>query len=178
MQLNFASELIRNATDRRATYLLYKARGDIFRLRKGKRACERPREAGCADTAHGRGDRTRTCGILVPNQALYQTELRLDNSVLCGQLLHYTKKTVPCQEPAPDFPQLAKKARKAHASGLMRFLLLLENVLDIVSYVLSSVLDIINNVLGSVLDVACEVLSLISDIASLVSHIVGEVLDC
>ena len=25
----------------------------------------------------GRGDRTRTCGILVPNQALYQTELRL-----------------------------------------------------------------------------------------------------
>ena len=24
----------------------------------------------------GRGDRTRTCGILVPNQALYQTELR------------------------------------------------------------------------------------------------------
>ena len=26
----------------------------------------------------GRGDRTWTCGILVPNQALYQTELRLD----------------------------------------------------------------------------------------------------
>ena len=25
---------------------------------------------------NGRGDRTRTCGILVPNQALYQTELR------------------------------------------------------------------------------------------------------
>ena len=29
---------------------------------------------GCSS---GRGDRTRTCGILVPNQALYQTELRL-----------------------------------------------------------------------------------------------------
>ena len=29
---------------------------------------------------NGRGDRTWTCGILVPNQALYQTELRLDFS--------------------------------------------------------------------------------------------------
>ena len=28
-------------------------------------------------SGNGRGDRTRTCGILVPNQALYQTELRL-----------------------------------------------------------------------------------------------------
>ena len=27
---------------------------------------------------YGRGDRTRTCGILVPNQALYQTELHLE----------------------------------------------------------------------------------------------------
>ena len=26
----------------------------------------------------GRGDRIRTCGILVPNQALYQTEPHLD----------------------------------------------------------------------------------------------------
>ena len=26
--------------------------------------------------ADGRGDRTRTCGILLPKQALYQTELR------------------------------------------------------------------------------------------------------
>ena len=26
---------------------------------------------------NGRGDRTRTCGILLPKQALYQTELRL-----------------------------------------------------------------------------------------------------
>ena len=34
--------------------------------------------ANCArPLGAGRGDRTRTCGILVPNQALYQTELRL-----------------------------------------------------------------------------------------------------
>ena len=31
----------------------------------------------------GRGDRTRTCGILVPNQALYQTELRLGATIRC-----------------------------------------------------------------------------------------------
>ena len=30
-----------------------------------------------ATPASNRGDRSRTCGILVPNQALYQTELRL-----------------------------------------------------------------------------------------------------
>lgn len=34
--------------------------------------------------ASGRGDRTRTCGILVPNQALYQTELRLVVDVAHG----------------------------------------------------------------------------------------------
>ena len=33
---------------------------------------------------YGRGDRTRTCGILVPNQALYQTELRLVVDVAHG----------------------------------------------------------------------------------------------
>ena len=33
---------------------------------------------------NGRGDRTRTCGILVPNQALYQTELRLVVDVAHG----------------------------------------------------------------------------------------------
>ena len=27
---------------------------------------------------YGRGDRTRTCGILLPKQALYQTELHPD----------------------------------------------------------------------------------------------------
>ena len=31
---------------------------------------------------NGRGDRTRTCGILVPNQALYQTELRPEFSLI------------------------------------------------------------------------------------------------
>ncbi len=33
-------------------------------------------------SSESRGDRTRTCGILVPNQALYQTELRLVNALL------------------------------------------------------------------------------------------------
>ena len=48
----------------------------------------------------GRGDRTRTCGILVPNQALYQTELRLGLTipvVLVGQLLYYTRIKFHCQ---------------------------------------------------------------------------------
>ena len=40
----------------------------------------------------GRGDRTRTCGILVPNQALYQTELRL-----VKQLYYYTTIRQFCQ---------------------------------------------------------------------------------
>ena len=31
----------------------------------------------------GRGDRTRTCGILLPKQALYQTELRLGLTIAC-----------------------------------------------------------------------------------------------
>ena len=31
---------------------------------------------------HGRGDRTRTCGFYVPNVALYQTELRLEDNLL------------------------------------------------------------------------------------------------
>ena len=29
---------------------------------------------------YGRGDRIRTCGLLVPNQARYQTALRPDNT--------------------------------------------------------------------------------------------------
>ena len=33
---------------------------------------------------YGRGDRTRTCGILLPKQALYQTELRLDGTEADG----------------------------------------------------------------------------------------------
>ena len=36
------------------------------------------------DFYYGRGDRTWTCGILVPNQALYQTELRLVVDVAHG----------------------------------------------------------------------------------------------
>ena len=44
----------------------------------------------------GRGDRTRTCGILVPNQALYQTELRLGN-LFSRQLLYYIKNRAGCQ---------------------------------------------------------------------------------
>ena len=43
----------------------------------------------------GRGDRTRTCGILVPNQALYQTELRLGDTMEVSStdsfyIIHYT----------------------------------------------------------------------------------------
>ena len=36
--------------------------------------------------AYGRGDRTRTCGILVPNQALYQTELHLATVAIIFQI--------------------------------------------------------------------------------------------
>ena len=50
----------------------------------------------CTSARRGRGDRTRTCGILVPNQALYQTELRLGNN-LSRQLLYYSKDTFQCQ---------------------------------------------------------------------------------
>ena len=45
----------------------------------------------------GRGDRTRTCGILVPNQALYQTELRpgswssRDSFSILSQLVDFVK---------------------------------------------------------------------------------------
>ena len=35
---------------------------------------------------YGRGDRTRTCGILVPNQALYQTELHLATVAIIFQI--------------------------------------------------------------------------------------------
>lgn len=42
-------------------------------------ACDKIKTAGSYDLAvFGRGDRTRTCGILVPNQARYQTSPRLE----------------------------------------------------------------------------------------------------
>lgn len=66
-------------------------RGSAFWQRKPKNipTCV-PNNRSAADfnesAAHsdGRGDRTRTCGILVPNQALYQTELRLVVDVAHG----------------------------------------------------------------------------------------------
>jgi hypothetical protein len=35
-------------------------------------------EGRCEELCGGRDDRIRTCGLLLPKQALYQTELRLD----------------------------------------------------------------------------------------------------
>ncbi len=40
-------------------------------------------------SSESRGDRTRTCGILVPNQALYQTELRLVNALLLYHAFYF-----------------------------------------------------------------------------------------
>ena len=40
----------------------------------------------------GRGDRTRTCGILVPNQALYQTELHLGDFLILHHPTAFVKK--------------------------------------------------------------------------------------
>ena len=45
----------------------------------------------------GRGDRTRTCGILVPNQALYQTELRLDAFSILQRIIFVKFYTVGTQ---------------------------------------------------------------------------------
>ena len=45
----------------------------------------------------GRGDRTWTCGILLPKQALYQTELRLVDTVCDRQLLYYIRAKCHCQ---------------------------------------------------------------------------------
>ena len=51
------------------------------------------------DTPHGRDDRIRTCGILVPNQALYQTELHPDNAVsFRRQLFYYSLGSTACQD--------------------------------------------------------------------------------
>ena len=41
--------------------------------------------------SESRGDRTRTCGILVPNQALYQTELRLVLSFISDSFIIITQ---------------------------------------------------------------------------------------
>ena len=65
-------------------------------------ASPRPHVISCSPKRN-RGDRTWTCGILVPNQALYQTELRLG---AVRQLNYYTLLVRFCQQPEFDFVSL------------------------------------------------------------------------
>ena len=58
-----------------------------------------------SDFFHGRGDRIRTCGLCVPNAALYQTEPRLDILIFncaCLKLMKPNRAATPLTLAVPD----------------------------------------------------------------------------